>query len=72
MVLDGNASLYTTGHDLSIEWVLPASLVVTNEDGSDMLRLAADGTVSGDLAERYPEAVPAFAELGDRIKSLMF
>jgi hypothetical protein len=48
-----------------------ASLVVMNDDGSDLLRLEADGTVSGDLAERYPEAVPALAELGARIKTVM-
>jgi len=49
----------------------PAAFIVMNDDGSSALRLEADGTVSGDLADRYPEAIPALKELGERIKTVM-
>jgi len=69
--IQGHSLTVPEGHAITIRQELPAPFVVTNDDGSSMLRLEADGTVSGDLADRYPEAVPALKELGERIKTIM-
>jgi len=69
--ISGSVVTLPGGHSYTIRQDIPAALVVMNDDGSSLLRLEADGTASGDLVDRYPEAVPALKELGERIMTVM-
>lgn len=70
-VVQGHALTMPEGQSLTIRADIPSALVVMNDDGSTALRVEADGAVTGDLVYRYPEAIPALKELGERIKVVM-
>jgi len=59
------------GQNFKLDPPLPSTLVVTNDDGSDLLRLGSGGNLTGPLVDKYPEAIPALQELGKRIVAIM-
>jgi len=65
------ATTTSLGHNFKIDPPLPSSLVIQNDDGSDFLRLGSDGTATGPLVDKYPDAIPAMQELGKRIVLIM-
>ena len=56
--------------NIKLDKIKHTAIVIQDKDGSDFLRLEANGDATGALADKYPEALPALKEMALRIAEI--